>query len=133
MSSPPGQPSGLDGSRLPLTCSAARLPEATSLPPGPVSREEALKLIRREVRRREGILIDEEDLATAIHEMFSIEVREQVGPVKIRRRAKPRKQGATSSDVPAPTRESTKEPATSSEAPTLREGEQPSGPAVKGL
>ena len=57
--------------------------------------EEALKFIRREIRRREGILIDEEDLANAIHEMLSTEAREQVGPVKIRRRAKSRKQSTS--------------------------------------
>ena len=57
--------------------------------------EETLKFIRREIRRREGILIDEEDLAKAIHEMLSNEAREQIGPVKIRRRAKSRKQAAS--------------------------------------
>ena len=48
--------------------------------------EEALRLVRREIRRREGLLVDEEDLAAAIHGMFSIEAREQIGPYKIRRR-----------------------------------------------
>jgi predicted type IV restriction endonuclease len=52
--------------------------------------EEALKFIRREIRRREGLLIDEEDLASAIHEMFSTEARERVGPLKIRRKQKAR-------------------------------------------
>jgi hypothetical protein len=47
---------------------------------------DALKLIRREIRRHEGILIDEEDLAQAIHNMLSTEARELIGPVKIRRR-----------------------------------------------
>lgn len=50
--------------------------------------EEALKFIRREIRRREGLLIDEEDLAVAIHEMLSTEARERIGPLKVRRRAK---------------------------------------------
>lgn len=50
--------------------------------------EEALKFMRREIRRREGANIDEEDLAQAIHEMLSIEAREQIGTLKIRRKAK---------------------------------------------
>jgi predicted type IV restriction endonuclease len=48
--------------------------------------EEVLRLIRRDIRRREAILVDEEDLAGAIHHLFSVEVREQMGPLKIRRR-----------------------------------------------
>jgi len=48
--------------------------------------ESVLRLIRREIRKREGILVDEEDLAVAIHAMFSPEAREKIGPVKIRRR-----------------------------------------------
>jgi predicted type IV restriction endonuclease len=48
--------------------------------------EDTLKFIRREIRRREGILIDEEDLASAIHSMFSADAREAMGPMKIRRR-----------------------------------------------
>jgi len=56
--------------------------------------EEALKFIRREIRRREGILIDEEDLAQAIHEMLSTEARERIGPLKIRRRRAKREKPA---------------------------------------
>ncbi len=50
--------------------------------------EECLKFIRREIRKREDLLIDEEDLATAIHEMLSTEARERIGPLKIRRKRK---------------------------------------------
>ncbi len=50
--------------------------------------EDVLRLIRREIRKRDGILIDEEDLAAAIHEMFSAETRERTGPVKIKRKQK---------------------------------------------
>lgn len=57
--------------------------------------EETLKLIRREIRRREGIVIDEEDLAQAIHNMMSTESRELIGPAKIRRRAKARMRSTT--------------------------------------
>jgi len=49
---------------------------------------DALRLIRRDIRRREGILVDEEELAQAIHDMFSIETRERIGPLKIRRKQK---------------------------------------------
>lgn len=56
--------------------------------------EEALKFIRREIRRREGLLIDEEDLAQAIHEMLSTEARERIGPLKIRRRRAKREKPA---------------------------------------
>ena len=52
--------------------------------------EETLRLIRREIRRHENILIDEEDLARAIHEMFSTETRELLGPPRIKRKAKAR-------------------------------------------
>lgn len=45
-----------------------------------------LRFIRREIRKHEGLLIDEEDLAKSIHEMLTQEVREQVGPVKIIRK-----------------------------------------------
>lgn len=50
--------------------------------------EEALRFIRREIRRRHGIIIDQEDLAAAIHGMLSTEAREQIGPLKIRRKRK---------------------------------------------
>jgi len=52
--------------------------------------EGTLKLIRREIRRREGVLIDEEDLAKAIHGMLSTEAREQIGPPRVRRKSKPK-------------------------------------------
>lgn len=52
--------------------------------------EEVLKAIRREVRRDAGILIDSEDLASAIREMLSQEVREQIGPLKVRKRRQSR-------------------------------------------
>jgi len=48
--------------------------------------EEILHFIRREIRKREGILIDQEDLGAAIHNMLCPEARERIGPLKIRRR-----------------------------------------------
>ena len=56
--------------------------------------EDALKLIRREIKKREGILVDEEDLGTAIQSLFSPEVREQIGPFKIRRKRVSRQEDA---------------------------------------
>lgn len=50
--------------------------------------EGVIRFIRREIRRKEGLLIDEEDLVKSIHEMFTQEVREQIGPVRIRRKKK---------------------------------------------
>ncbi|HXO69070.1 MAG TPA: type I restriction enzyme HsdR N-terminal domain-containing protein [Gemmatimonadales bacterium] len=55
--------------------------------------EEVLRFIRRDIRKREGLLVDEEDLATAIHDMLSADAREQMGPMRIRRRRKPAKKG----------------------------------------
>jgi len=52
--------------------------------------ENTLRLMRREVRKREGLAIDEEDLAKALHDMLSIESREVIGPLKIRRQRAPR-------------------------------------------
>ena len=49
-------------------------------------KEEVLMLIRREIRREEGLLVDPEDLATSIQEMLSTETREKIGPVRIRKR-----------------------------------------------
>ncbi|HXG72905.1 MAG TPA: type I restriction enzyme HsdR N-terminal domain-containing protein [Gemmatimonadaceae bacterium] len=50
--------------------------------------EEVLRMIRRDIRKREGLSVDEEDLANALHEMMSPEAREQMGPMRIRRRQK---------------------------------------------
>ena len=64
--------------------------------------EEALRFIRREIRRRHGIVIDQEDLAAAIHNMLSTEVREQIGPLKIRRRRKPQPRVVDSGQATSP-------------------------------
>jgi predicted type IV restriction endonuclease len=64
--------------------------------------EEMLRKVRREIRRREGVSIDHEDLGRAIHDMFSIEVREKIGPFKIIKRRKRRLQPVTVS-APTPT------------------------------
>ena len=59
-----------------------------------------LRVLRREIRKTEKILIDEEDLANAIHDMFSVETREQVGPVKIKHaRSKHKAQTARTENI----------------------------------
>jgi len=61
--------------------------------------EAVISLIRREIRRSEGISIAEEDLVVAIKSLFSADAREQMGPIKIRRRK--RKKGiGTASEKP---------------------------------
>jgi len=87
---------------------------------------EALRLIRREIRRQEGILIDEEDLAASLHAMLSDEVREQVGPLKIRKGSKRRKRSRAPKEVSAKNGELSSgrsTAATSSERATATEGD----------
>lgn len=52
--------------------------------------DDVLDLVRRSIRRNEGVNIDQEDLANAIHQMLSTEARELIGPVRVRRRRKVR-------------------------------------------
>lgn len=87
--------------------------------------EEVLRFIRREIRRREGLLIDQEDLGAAIHNMLCSEARERIGPLKIRRRKVARASRpklASGTPPQAGTAGPTADPATG--APT------PSSPAV---
>ena len=65
-------------------------------------RENVLMLIRREIRRDAGVLIDREDLAKALHQMFTPEAREQIGPVKVRRRRKTTKPKRPESEPKVP-------------------------------
>ncbi len=58
-----------------------------------------LMLLRREIRKDTGILIDPEDLAKSLHGMFSEESREVIGPVRIRR---PRKRAHSRPLKPTP-------------------------------
>jgi len=74
--------------------------ERAALSPASVAKilfsEEVLRMIRRDIRKREGVSIDEEDIATALHDMMSTEAREIMGPLKIRRKRKVAKKA----DVP---------------------------------
>lgn len=70
--------------------------------------EDVLSLIRRELRRKEGFMVDPEDLAKALQGLFTPEAREEIGPVRIRKskaRRKPRKvkeEAARTEDTPGP-------------------------------
>jgi predicted type IV restriction endonuclease len=48
--------------------------------------ESVLRVLRREIRRQCGVMIDPEDLAIAVRDLFSLEAREQMGPLRIRKR-----------------------------------------------
>ena len=50
--------------------------------------EKVLSLIRREIHTFQGVLLDIEDIAAAIHELFSDDARERVGPPKIKHHQK---------------------------------------------
>ncbi len=70
--------------------------------------ENVLRLLRREIRREEGLLIDSEDLAAAVHRMLSPEAREQIGPLRIRkRRARAATRRKAAASDPASTSEET--------------------------
>lgn len=66
--------------------------KATALGPASIGaslfRESVMMLLRREIRKDAGLLIDPEDLAKSLHSMLSQEARELIGPVRIRRRRK---------------------------------------------
>jgi hypothetical protein len=63
--------------------------------------EDVLMFIRREIRKDTGLLIDPEDLGKSIHGMLSAEAREQIGPMRIRKRRRPaRKQREDQPKVP---------------------------------
>lgn len=48
--------------------------------------EQVLSIMRREIHRSKGVSLDIEDIARAIHDLFSKEAGEKVGPPKIRHR-----------------------------------------------
>lgn len=50
--------------------------------------ERVLKVLRREIRHLCDVRIDPEDLAVAVHNMFSQEAREEIGPLRIRKTRK---------------------------------------------
>lgn len=88
--------------------------------------EGVIRLIRREIRHQpEGILVDEEELARAIHQMLSEEARIEVGLLKIRRGYSIRKKGVRSQPE---AQRAMQVPETSSAPPTAGITTQPSTP-----
>ena len=64
--------------------------------------ENVLRVLRRKIRRQCDVMIDPEDLAVAVHDMFSAEAREEIGPVRVRKKRKvTRKPDAKSSPISA--------------------------------
>lgn len=65
--------------------------------------ESVLRVLRREIRRDTGVLIDPEDLAKSLHEMMSPESRELIGPLRLRKRRRKPKRKIEEANTPAPT------------------------------
>jgi len=59
--------------------------------------ESALRVLRREIRKSCGVLIDPEDLAKAVHGMFSQDAREEMGPPRVRRKRRAATRARTAS------------------------------------
>ncbi len=81
--------------------------KTTALCAGSIGRvlfnESVLMLIRREIRRETGLLIDPEDLAKSIHDMLSKEAVEQIGPMRIGRRRRITRKSSKEAEVGADT------------------------------
>lgn len=64
--------------------------QKTALGPASIScglfHEETLRVIRRWIRKKEGFLVDTEDLGKSIHGMLSTEARELIGPFRMQRK-----------------------------------------------
>ena len=50
--------------------------------------DSVMRLLRREIRRMCGVLIDPEDIAQSLHNMLSEDARVEIGPARIRRKRK---------------------------------------------
>jgi hypothetical protein len=62
-------------------------------------KESIIMMLRREIRRDYGLLIDPEDLGKSLHDMLSLEAREQIGPMRILRKRKAAKKLEPISDA----------------------------------
>ena len=69
--------------------------ERKALSPESIARalfsEDILRLLRRSIRKKQGLLIDIDDLATAMHLMLSTEARERIGPMRIYKAPRPQR------------------------------------------
>jgi predicted type IV restriction endonuclease len=65
-------------------------------------REDILKAVRRDIRKREGLLVEEDDLVTALYGLFASNVREEMGgPPRVRRRRVQRSRDKGVAETPA--------------------------------
>jgi len=76
---------------------------ATALGSGSIGKslftEAVLMFLRRQIRKDSGILVDHEELAASLHEMLTPEAREQIGPMKIRRKRRSSKKDSSSGEA----------------------------------
>jgi hypothetical protein len=74
---------------------------ATALSAGSVGKslftEPVLMVLRRQVRKDSGILVDHEELAEKLHQMLTVDAREEIGPMRIRRKRRAAGQQVASS------------------------------------
>jgi len=85
--------------------------------------ESVLRVLRRELRRLCDVMIDPEDLAVAVHSMFTQEARDEMGPLRIRKRKKatPKAKAKVSSPPIAGTKQPiTKRPATAVDGQSIK-------------
>ena len=61
---------------------------------------DVLTRVRRHVRKREGLLLDIEDLAAGFRQMFSAEARERIGVIRLQRKKRTRKKAAETTTPP---------------------------------
>lgn len=84
---------------------------ATALSSGSIGKslftEAVLMFLRRQVRKDSGILVDHEELASKLHEMLTPDAREQIGPMKIRRKRRSTKRESGGSDGASETADQT--------------------------
>jgi predicted type IV restriction endonuclease len=62
---------------------------------------DVLARIRRHVRKREGLLLDVEDVAAGFRQMFSAEARERIGVIRVQRKKRAKKKVADAPATPA--------------------------------
>jgi hypothetical protein len=88
--------------------------------------EEVLRHIRKEIHQRQEILIDVEDLAGAIHDLLTVEAKEQIGPPKVHYRKQAVKHiNSQPADAAQTTAPKTPEISLDSESPSGQPGISP--------
>ncbi|MGD1026569.1 type I restriction enzyme HsdR N-terminal domain-containing protein [Candidatus Binatus soli] len=89
--------------------------------------EQVLSLMRRKIHNSEGVLLDVEDIAGAIHDLFSDDAREKIGPPKLRHHQhKPKRPGdAAAGKAVVEIADSNRTPTTEQSPSAHLEGEKP--------